>query len=509
MRILYLDLGMGAAGDMLSAALLELFPEQERRKVLDRLNSLGIPKVQFKAEPAVKCGISGTHMRVLIDGAEEGEAYHSEAAEHEHDHEHCHNHEHGEACDHSHEHNHDHNHGCGEDRHSESDYCGSEAHGHEHRHDEAAGEACSHAAEHEHSHGGHTHTHNSMAGIAHILNDHMQLEESVKADVEAVYGLIAEAESHVHGVPVTEIHFHEVGNMDAIADVTAVSVMLSMLKPDRIVASPVNTGGGSVRCAHGIMPVPAPATASLLEDIPSYDSGIRGELLTPTGAALIRHFADSFGSRPAMRIERVGYGMGSKDFEAANCVRVILGESTDDQGKDNNPAPANAFKADNAEDSASDKAARLSGSADTDGLTDTVIELSANIDDMSAEELGFAFERLLEAGALDVWTEAALMKKQRQGVILKLLCREDMRESIVRAIFRYTSTIGVREAVMHRYTLRRETREYAVSCGSIRAKHVSGYGVEREKLEYEDLAAAAAAKHISIAAVRRQIEEEI
>lgn len=348
-----------------------------------------------------------------------------------------------------------------------------------------------------------------MVGIAHILNDHMQLEKSVKADIEAVYGLIAEAESHVHGVPVTEIHFHEVGNMDAIADVTAVSVMLSMLKPDRIVASPVNTGCGSVRCAHGIMPVPAPATACLLEDIPSYDSGIRGELLTPTGAALIRHFADSFGSRPAMRIERVGYGMGSKDFEAANCVRVILGESTDDQGKDNNPAPANALKADNAEDSASDKAARLSGSSDTDGLTDTVIELSANIDDMSAEELGFAFERLLEAGALDVWTEAALMKKQRQGVILKLLCREDTRESMVRAIFRYTSTIGVREAVMHRYTLRRETREYAVSCGSIRAKHVSGYGVEREKLEYEDLAAAAAARHISIAAVRRQIEEEI
>ena len=448
MKILYLDLGMGAAGDMLSAALLELFPEEEREKIVEKLNALGIPNVSFQAEKSVKCGITGTHMTVRVGDAEEDEHLHDHSHGHLHDHDHGHDHEH-EHDHHDHDHGHEHDH---------------RDHDHDHEHD------------HSHEHGEHSHSHSSMAGITHIVRDHLALPDQVRRDVLEVYDLIAGAESHVHGVPVTEIHFHEVGMMDAVADITAVCLLLEMLGPDKIVASPVNTGSGTVRCAHGIMPVPAPATAYLLDGIPSYDNGIRGELLTPTGAALIRHFADSFGPRPLMSTGRIGYGMGRKDFEAANCVRAILGESI---------------------------------SAEQDNNQDTVTELAANIDDMTAEEFGYAMGRILEAGALDVWTESALMKKNRPGQILHVLCHEAEKEIVIETIFRHTTTIGIRENIMKRYTLSREISEMETSCGRVRVKKVSGYGTERQKYEYNDLAAIADARGISLAEARKIADTEI
>ena len=259
MKVLYLDCGMGAAGDMLSAALLELLPKEEQESFVEELNGLGIPNVSFRADPAVRCGICGTHMTVLVNGVQEGA----------HDHEHSHDHEH----DHDHEH----------------------SHGHEHSHD--------HEHSHNHKHG---HSHSNMDGIRHILKDHMQLPEEIRNEVLEVYKLIADAESRAHGVPVEEIHFHEVGSMDAVADVTAVCMLMHKIHPDKVIASPVNTGCGFVRCAHGLMPVPAPATAFLLEGIPVYDNGIQSELCTPTGAALLRHFADTFGRKPVMCIEKIG-----------------------------------------------------------------------------------------------------------------------------------------------------------------------------------------------------------
>ena len=308
MKVLYLDLSMGAAGDMLSAALLELFPKDERAGIVEKLNALGIPKVVYSAEPSVKCGIIGTHMSVKADGAEEAS---EDIHEHIHEHERCYEHDHTHEHDHEHHHDHDHCRGEADYEHGDLHAEAYEEHEHTQVHDDDHGHIHGHGEEHadrghEYDHGGHSHTHNNMAGIAHIVNDHIQLEDSVKKDVLAVYGLIAEAESHAHGTDVDEIHFHEVGSMDAVADVTAVSYMLSLLKPDHVIASPVNTGSGQVRCAHGIMPVPAPATAYLLKGIPSYDNGIKGELLTPTGAALIRYFADSFGRRPAMTIDSIG-----------------------------------------------------------------------------------------------------------------------------------------------------------------------------------------------------------
>ncbi len=408
MRTLYLDCGMGAAGDMLSAALLELLPEPE--EFVRSLNALGIPGVAFARERSVKCGITGTHLRVTVHGEEEGHA-----------HAHDHGHDHGNGHDHGH-------------------------HGHPH--------------EHPHGHEGHHH-HSGMEEIGHIVRDHLDLSERVREDVLAVYRLIAQAESRAHGVPVEEIHFHEVGTMDAVADITAFCLLMDRLAPDAVVASPVCTGFGQVRCAHGILPVPAPATAFLLEGIPSYGGHIRGELCTPTGAALLRHFADRFDQMPVMRVERTGYGMGQKDFEAANCVRAMLGE--------------------------------------TETPSDEVCKLECNVDDMTGEAVAFAMERIFAAGAVEVFTLPAGMKKGRPGILLQALCHEGERQAVLAAIFRHTSTIGVRESRMRRHVLARRVETVETPDGPVRCKISRGCGVERRKLEHEDLAGIARSEGISLA----------
>ena len=254
MKTLYIECNMGAAGDMLLASLAEL--KGDVKACEDKLNSLGIPDVTYEFEKSVKCGIEGTHAHVAVHGVEEDEHMHEHAHEHEvHEHHHEHEHEH----DHHHE-EHEHAH----------------AHTHDHDHD--------HDHEHEHHH---HHTH--MSDIENIING-LNISDKVKADALAVYGLIAEAESKAHGKPITDIHFHEVGTMDAVADIVGVCVLLEQIAPAKIVVSPLATGFGSVRCAHGILPVPAPATASIIEGIPTYSGDVEGELLTPTGAALLKAF---------------------------------------------------------------------------------------------------------------------------------------------------------------------------------------------------------------------------
>lgn len=379
MRTLYLDCGMGAAGDMLTAALLELLPDKDA--FVQELNALGIPNVVFSREIRVKCGITGTHMKVTVHGEEES---------------------------------------------------------HHHQH------------------------HGSMVDVREIVSA-LPIPTMVKLDILSVYEEIAQAESRVHGVPVSQIHFHEVGSMDAIADVTAVCLLLHRLKPDNIVASPVHVGSGEVRCAHGILPVPAPATALLLEGIPIYGGAISGELCTPTGAALLRHFVTEFGDMPAMRVQSIGYGMGKKDFPRANCVRAMLGET-----------------ADQAED---------------------VLELRCNMDDMTPEAVGFAMGELLQAGALDVFTVPVGMKKSRPGVLLTVLCRQAQKENLLRLIFRYTTTLGIREFPCERYTLNRRVETVETPYGSVRKKVSSGYGVHREKYEYEDLARIARERGCSLSEV--------
>lgn len=377
MRTIYLDCGMGAAGDMLTAALLELMPNQDA--FVEELNGLGIPGIRFTAEKCEKFGIFGTHMKVTVLGEEEDD---------------------------------------------------------------------------------HHHHHGHLADIRGIVSG-LPLPTMVKLDILAVYEEIAQAESHVHGVPVEHIHFHEVGTMDAIADVTAVCLLLHRLAPDKIIASPVHVGSGQVRCAHGILPVPAPATAYLLRGIPIYGGSIDGELCTPTGAALLKHFATEFGQMPVMKVQAIGYGMGRKDFPRANCVRALLGE--------------------------------------TEALIDAIVELRCNVDDMTGEAIGFALEQLLGSGALDAFTVPVGMKKSRPGVLITVLCREEKKEAMVHLLLKHTTTLGVREFPCRRYALSRTMEVVNTPFGPVRKKVSSGYGVRREKLEYDDLAKIAKEQNISLA----------
>ena len=388
---------MGAAGDMLTAALLELLPEPEQ--FIEKLNSLGISGVIFEKTESVKCGITGTHVSVKVHGEEESGRMHRHHYEHEHHHE---------------------------------------------------------------------YHHSGMHDIMHIVEG-LSLPEKVKRDIMAVYGLIAEAEGHVHGKPVTEIHFHEVGTMDAVADVSAVCMLMNELSPDEVVVSPVHVGSGHVHCAHGILPVPAPATAYILRDVPIYGGSVRSELCTPTGAALLKHFASRFGDMPVMRTQAVGYGMGKKDFSQANCVRVMLGESED--------------------------------------KTDTVLELSCNVDDMTAESIGFAMERLFDGGALEVYTVPIGMKKSRPGTLIRVMCTADSREKMIGILFKHTTTIGVRETETRRYVLNRRIETLNTPYGEVRRKISEGYGVTRSKDEYDDLARIAKEKNISLDEARRWIGE--
>ena len=422
MKTLYLDCGMGAAGDMLTAALLELLPDPDA--FLAELNALGIPSVTYAAHKAEKCGIVGTQVTVTIDGMEESASPDA--------HEHVHSHEHGHAHD--------------------------DGHSHEHAHEEAQ--------THPHAH---NHSHRGMREIEAILRA-LPVSEKVRSDIQAVYTRIAQAESQAHGVPVSEIHFHEVGTMDAIADVTAVCLLMERLGAAQVITSPVHVGSGHVRCAHGILPVPAPATASILRGVPIFGGGIKGELCTPTGAALLRHFTTRFGEMPVLRTEAIGYGMGKKDFSAANCVRALLGEAED--------------------------------------TGDWIVELSCNLDDMTAEAIGFAQEQLLSAGALDVFCTPIQMKKSRPGVMLTVLCDTEQKETMCSLLFCHTTTLGVRETRKRRYTLKRSIRTLSTRYGEVRRKRAEGYGVTREKIEYEDLARIARAQNLSLAEVAARLAQE-
>ena len=406
MKTLYLECGMGAAGDMLTAALLEL--TGDRQAFVDRMNALGLPGVQVAAEPAMKCGITGTHMKVTVDGAEE-EAGDSHHHEHEHHHEHSHEHDHG-------------------------------------------------------------HHHHASAADIDTLIGSLDVSDRVKADAKAVYALIADAESRVHGRPVTEIHFHEVGTMDAVADVVGVCLLMEQLSPEQVLASPVHTGSGHVRCAHGILPVPAPATALILEGIPSYSAGVKGELCTPTGAALLKHFVTRFGDRPVMTVSAIGYGMGKKDFEQANCVRAFLGES--------------------------------------ESIREQSVKLECNLDDMTGEEIGFAMDRLFRAGAREVYTQPAGMKKSRPGVVLSVLCLPEDADRLAAEIMKHTTTLGIRRMEMSRYLLERRVETIDTPYGPVRIKRASGMGVERSKLEYEDLAALSEQTGLPIDTIRNGIRKE-
>ena len=392
MKTLYLECTMGAAGDMLTAALLELVPD--RAAALARINALGIPGVHVHADPATVCGLVGTRVDVHIHGHVEGE----------HDHHHHHDHEAGHDHDHAHHHH-----------------------------------------------------HASRADIAAQIAA-LNASDAVKAHVQAVYDLIADAEATAHGRPVSEIHFHEVGMADALSDIASVALLLEELGPVRVVASYPEVGGGFVKCAHGTLPVPAPATSHILMGVPYTSGAADCELLTPTGAALLVHFADAFGPMPPIAVERTGLGLGHREVPGRlNGVRAFIGGSP---GRLGPPV------------------------VDAGGPNGRVAELRANIDDMTGEDLAFACDKLRAAGALDVSLAPLLMKKGRPGHLLIVLAPPAQADALAAAILRETSTFGVRRVDCTRYELARE-----IVPGDVRVKIGRGYGVEKSKPEFADRAA--------------------
>ena len=394
MRTLYIDCGMGVAGDMLTGALLDLLDEEGQAAFLREINAALAGKAVVTAEPDVKCGVRGLHVHVTMNGEEEG---------------------------------------------------------HEHHHHE----------------GEHHHHHNGIREIRALI-DAMPLPENVRFHAREVFDSIAAAEALVHGQALEHIHFHEVGTLDAVADVAGVCLLMEKLKPEQVIASPINVGGGTVKCAHGILPVPAPATEILLRGRPWYEGEIKTELCTPTGAALVGHFADRFDNAPILRVEKCGYGMGTKSFDRLNAVRVLLGEAA--------------------------------------GEPDYLLELQCNLDDMSGEEIGFAMERLFDAGALDVWTTAIGMKKNRPGVMLSVLARREQHDALLGCLFRHTTTLGVRELLCPRYPLLRSFREAETPWGPVTVKRAEGWGVSREKPEFEDLAKIAREQNLSLRDVKEKIK---
>ena len=436
MKTLYIECAMGCAGDMLTAALFELLSEEQKAAFLEKMNGLGLPGVRVAAEPAVTCGIAGTHMAVTVHGQEEGEHdHHHDREHHHHDHD---GHDHAHAIPHVHDHDHIH------------------SHEHDHLHD--------HDHDHPHEHGHEHHHHHASPDHIRGLIDGMDLPEEVKTTARGVYDAIARAEAKAHGCPVGEVHYHEVGALDAVADVVGACYALWLLSPDRIVASPVHVGSGTVRCAHGVMPVPAPATANLLTGVPAYGGEVQGELCTPTGAALLVTFAQSFGPMPALAADRVGCGVGRKVFDRPNCVRVFLGESGG-------------------------------------GANGAISELVCNIDDMTPEALAYACEQLLAEGALDVYTLPGTMKKGRSGHLLTVLCDPSHEARMARAVLTHTTTIGLRVRRCEKYFLTPGAATVSTPYGEIDVKTAEGFGLTKVKPEHASVAAAARAHGVPYQAV--------
>lgn len=394
MKVIFFECNMGAAGDMLMSAMLDLLDEPE--KFIQELNMLNIPGVHFDLMQSVKCGITGCYIKVSVHGVQEDEIY----REHSH-----------------HEHSHEHHH----------------------------------------------------AGLSDINNiiDSLNVSDKIKTDAKNIYAIIADAESKVHARAVTDIHFHEVGTLDAIADVVGSCMLFDEIAPDKVITSPINTGSGTVHCAHGILPVPAPATALILKGVPIYSGKIQSELCTPTGAAILKYFTDEFMEMPKLQIEKIGYGMGKKDFEQANCVRAFSGEICDLKNSTDEEYDAS--------------------NTTSDEFSDTILELACNIDDMTAEAIGYAMEVLIENGAYDVFTTPIGMKKCRPGTMLTCLCDINQKDKFTRLIFENTTTLGVRMYECKRSILKRTVVTEETKLGVVHYKQAEGFGVIRRKPEYEDV----------------------
>lgn len=308
--------------------------------------------------------------------------------------------------------------------------------------------------------------HRSLSSILEIL-DKAQLSQPARRNAAAIFRRLGEAEAAVHDVPLEKIHFHEVGAVDAIVDIVGACIAFEALGIQKFACSPLNVGGGTAKMAHGILPVPAPATAKLLQGKPTYSNGVARELVTPTGAAIVATLCDSFGPQPPMSVAAIGYGAGSADLaDQPNVLRIMLGQSAEKT---------------------------------VAGFDEEISVIEANLDDMNPQIYGYFLEKALAAGALDVYTTPVQMKKNRPGTLLTLLCKPSDTQSLMSLIFAETTTFGARTYSAQRRTLPRESVSVHTKFGEVRVKlsRVNG-SIRHIAPEYEDCRKLAAEKNIPL-----------
>ena len=446
MRIAYLDCFSGMSGDMFLGALIDA--GVPAKLLEDTVTALNIG-ARLEVSRVNRSGITATKVDVFVHGEKElpREVFaeqQSRAKKHEHDHAHEHSHKHGPEHVELREHN----------------YLQS---GHE-------GTRAAAPAPHEHEHG------RGLKEILEVIRN-AGIGDRAKATAIAMFEALGAAEAKIHNDDIEKVHFHEVGAVDAMVDIICSAVGAEALGVDEIVCSPLNVGGGSVKCAHGILPVPVPATVELLQGAPVYSSGIQVELVTPTGATIVKTLVKRFAAFPAMTIEKSGYGAGSRDFPGhANVVRLTIGESQ--------PVFAQ----------------------NTSQETITVLE--ANLDDLNPQVFGYVVERLLEAGALDTFAVPVQMKKNRPGMLLTVLSKPEDAPKLTQIVFTETSTLGVRRREEQRQTLARKWVNVVTRWGDVRLKIASMNGtVTNYAPEYEDCKKIAAANHVPLKSVMNEAME--
>ena len=463
-KILYLDCASGISGDMTVGALLDLGASRE--KLVQALDSLGVSGYHLHFGRTKKCGIDAYDFDVHLE-EEEHHHDHEHGHEHEHshdehDHEHHHAHSHEEMCEHSrgdelhsHEHSHEEELHFHEHSHDEND------HDHHHAHEHAHDSAHSHAHEHTHDHM-HPHVHRNIHDIFEII-DRLDASDRVKNLARRMFEIVAEAESKAHGIPVSEVHFHEVGAIDSIVDVISAAFCLEDLGIHRVVVSPLSEGHGFARCQHGLMPVPVPATANIAaaQGLELTLRDVEGEMVTPTGAAIAAAFRTESALPKKYQIEKIGIGAGNKDFAHANILRAML---------------------------LTDKTVEVETGKDGHDESSMWV-MEANLDDCTGEALGYAMEVLLEAGARDVWYTPAYMKKNRPAYVLHVLTTAEKREELEPLIFSCTTTIGVRRYPVERTILPREVKEIQTRYGAAKVKICKRGGVDTCYPEYESVRA--------------------
>lgn len=458
MRIAYLECFSGISGDMFLGALIDagVPPEVFTRTV----EALGVD-ARLEISRVDRSGISATKADVIAAGQKELPREEFWAREMAHQHEHSHDHPHSRS--HSHE------------QHARSD---DRAHDHSHSHDHGHSHETADRHEHSHSHahgGSHSHQHRGLTEIRQIINK-AAISQTARDRAIRIFEALGRAEAKIHNSDIEAIHFHEVGAIDAIVDIVCASVGAEALGVDEWVCSPLNVGGGTVVCAHGAFPIPAPATLELLKNAPVYSGEIQKELVTPTGAAIVSVLASRFAQFPRMKPVQSGYGAGSRDFKGhPNVLRLTIGESA----------------------SAYDEAASTP--------VEEICVLEANLDDMTPQVFGYVMERALVQGALDVFGAAVQMKKNRPGMLLTVLCRPEDSAAMQKLIFSETTTLGVRIRRESRAVLARRHVSVRTQWGEVRMKLANLNGtVSNYAPEYEDCRRIAEQRHVPLKTVMQE-----